>query len=42
MIVDAHQIFWDSARVDYGWLKPDNPIHRIYSTDWPVLTLAGD
>lgn len=30
MIVDAHQHFWDPARGDYGWLKPDNPIHRVY------------
>ena len=32
MIVDAHQHFWDPARGDYGWLKPDNPIHRVFST----------
>ncbi|HET7086765.1 MAG TPA: amidohydrolase family protein [Rhizomicrobium sp.] len=32
MIVDAHQHFWDPARGDYGWLKPDSPIHRVYST----------
>jgi L-fuconolactonase len=31
MIVDAHQHFWDPARGDYGWLKPDNPIHRVYA-----------
>jgi len=31
MIIDAHQHFWDPARGDYGWLKPDNPIHRVYS-----------
>ena len=31
MIVDAHQHFWDPARGDYGWLRPDNPIHRVYS-----------
>jgi len=31
MIVDAHQHFWDPARGDYGWLKPDNPIHRVFS-----------
>lgn len=32
MIVDAHQHFWDPARGDYGWLRPDNPIHRVFST----------
>lgn len=31
MIVDAHQHFWDPARGDYGWLKPGNPIHRVYA-----------
>ena len=31
MIVDAHQHFWDPARGDYGWLTPDNPIHRVYA-----------
>ena len=31
MIVDAHQHFWDPARGDYGWLMPDNPIHRVFS-----------
>jgi len=31
MIIDAHQHFWDPARGDYGWLKPDNPIHRVYA-----------
>jgi len=31
MIIDAHQHFWDPARGDYGWLKPDNPIHRVFS-----------
>jgi L-fuconolactonase len=31
MIVDAHQHFWDPARGDYGWLKPGNPIHRIFA-----------
>jgi L-fuconolactonase len=33
MIVDAHQHFWDPARGDYGWLKPDNPIHREFATN---------
>jgi L-fuconolactonase len=32
MIVDAHQHFWDPARGDYGWLKPDNPIHRVFAS----------
>ena len=32
MIVDAHQHFWDPARGDYGWLAPDNPIHRVFGT----------
>ena len=43
MIVDAHQHFWDPARGDYGWLKPDNPIHRIFSTAElrPLLIQTG-
>jgi len=43
MIVDAHQHFWNPARGDYGWLKPDNPIHRIFApTDLrPLMTEAG-
>jgi L-fuconolactonase len=32
MIIDAHQHFWDPARGDYGWLQPDNPIHRVFSS----------
>ena len=43
MIVDAHQHFWNPARGDYGWLKPDNPIHRVFApTDLrPLMTEAG-
>jgi L-fuconolactonase len=43
MIVDAHQHFWDPGRADYGWLKPDNPIHRAFSTAdlRPLLAQAG-
>jgi L-fuconolactonase len=43
MIVDAHQHFWDPARGDYDWLKPDNPIHRVFGTDdlRPLLNQAG-
>jgi L-fuconolactonase len=43
MIVDAHQHFWDPARGDYGWLKPDNPIHRVFGTAdlRPILVTAG-
>jgi L-fuconolactonase len=43
MIVDAHQHFWDPARGDYGWLKPENPIHRIFSTNdlRPLLVQTG-
>ena len=43
MIVDAHQHFWDPARGDYGWLKPDNPIHRVYGTAdlRPLLVQTG-
>jgi len=43
MIVDAHQHFWDPARGDYGWLKPDNPIHRVFSPDElrPLLAETG-
>jgi L-fuconolactonase len=43
MIVDAHQHFWDPARGDYGWLKPDNPVHRVFSTAdlRPLLIQSG-
>ena len=43
MIVDAHQHFWDPARGDYGWLKPDMPIHRVYATAdlRPLLVQTG-
>jgi L-fuconolactonase len=43
MIVDAHQHFWDPVRGDYGWLKPDNPIHRVFSTAdlRPLLVQTG-
>ncbi len=43
MIIDAHQHFWDPARGDYGWLKPDNPIHRVFSTAdlRPLLVQTG-
>ena len=43
MIVDAHQHFWDPARGDYGWLKPDNPIHRVFGTAElrPLLVQTG-
>ena len=43
MIVDAHQHFWDPARGDYGWLTPDNPIHRVFSADdlQPLMAQAG-
>ena len=43
MIVDAHQHFWDPARGDYGWLKPDNPIHRVFAPAdlRPLMTEAG-
>jgi L-fuconolactonase len=43
MILDAHQHFWDPARGDYGWLKPDNPIHRVFSTAdlRPLLVQTG-
>jgi L-fuconolactonase len=43
MIVDAHQHFWDPARGDYGWLKPDNPIHRVFGTAdlRPLLVTTG-
>ncbi|MFO1248595.1 MAG: amidohydrolase family protein [Alphaproteobacteria bacterium] len=43
MIVDAHQHFWDPARGDYGWLTPDNPIHRVYGTAdlRPLLVQTG-
>ena len=43
MIVDAHQHFWDPARGDYGWLKPDNPIHRVFAPAdlRPLLSETG-
>jgi len=43
MIVDAHQHFWDPARGDYGWLKPGNPIHRVFGTNdlRPLLVQTG-
>lgn len=43
MIVDAHQHFWDPARGDYGWLTPDNPIHRVFGTAElrPLLVETG-
>lgn len=43
MIVDAHQHFWDPARGDYGWLTPENPIHRVYATAdlRPLLVQTG-
>jgi L-fuconolactonase len=43
MIIDAHQHFWDPARGDYGWLKPDNPIHRVFATAdlRPLLAQTG-
>lgn len=43
MIVDAHQHFWNPARGDYGWLKPDNPIHRVFSPAdlRPLMADAG-
>ncbi|MDE2184469.1 MAG: amidohydrolase family protein [Alphaproteobacteria bacterium] len=30
MIIDAHQHFWDPGRGDYGWLRPDMALHRVY------------
>jgi L-fuconolactonase len=43
MIVDAHQHFWDPVRGDYGWLKPDNSIHRAFGTNdlRPLLIQTG-
>jgi L-fuconolactonase len=43
MTVDAHQHFWDPARGDYDWLKPDNPIHRVFGTNdlRPLLVQTG-
>jgi L-fuconolactonase len=43
MIVDAHQHFWDPARGDYDWLKPDNPIYRVFGTNdlRPLLVQTG-
>jgi L-fuconolactonase len=43
MIVDAHQHFWDPARGDYGWLKPDSSLHRVFGTAdlRPLLVTTG-
>jgi len=43
MIVDAHQHFWDPARGDYGWLKPESPIHRVFAPAdlRPLMTETG-
>jgi L-fuconolactonase len=43
MIVDAHQHFWNPGRGDYGWLKPGNPLHRIFATAdlRPLLAETG-
>jgi L-fuconolactonase len=41
MIVDAHQHFWDPARGDYGWLKSDNPIHRVFAPADLAPLMAG-
>jgi len=43
MIVDAHQHFWDPARGDYGWLKPNSPLHRVFGTAdlRPILVTTG-
>jgi L-fuconolactonase len=43
MIVDAHHHLWDPARGDYGWLKPDSPIHRVFGTAdlRPILVTTG-
>ncbi len=40
MIIDAHQHFWQPARGDYGWLKPDlTTLYRDFMPDdlKPVL-----
>ena len=43
MIVDAHRHFWDPARGDYSWMKPDSPIHRVFATNdlRPLLIQTG-
>lgn len=43
MIIDAHQHFWNPARGDYGWLKPDQPIYRIFGPDdlAPLMRQTG-
>src|SRR3954465_6629274 len=43
MTVDAHQHFWNPARGDYGWLTPDNVIHRIFAPAdlQPLLAESG-
>ncbi len=33
MKIDAHQHFWNPARGDYGWLKPDNMLYRTFGPD---------
>jgi L-fuconolactonase len=40
MRIDAHQHFWDLARLDYAWMPPgDNVLRRNYLPEdlWPIL-----
>lgn len=32
-MIDAHHHVWTLARGDYGWLRPESPIHRDYGLD---------
>jgi L-fuconolactonase len=41
MRVDAHHHVWRVARGDYGWMRPESPIHRDYGVD-DLRPLLGD
>ena len=41
-MIDAHQHFWTTARDDYGWLTPDDPVlYRDFGPDDLAPLLAG-
>jgi L-fucono-1,5-lactonase len=42
-MIDSHQHFWDPARGDYGWLRPDSTLYRAYQPEdlLPLLEANG-
>jgi L-fuconolactonase len=42
-MIDSHQHFWDPARGDYGWLRPDSTLYRAYQPEdlLPILKANG-